>query len=294
MLRTFSFLLNILALSLLVTAPSLAGENPWETKLPFKNATIKYSITGSENGSETLYIRDYGREQATYRNTTTKMFFMTTNTETIEIITPDWIYTIDMQEKTGDKSVNPTKYMIEEYNNLSRSERKKLLKNSEQLGHSSLQGIQGEMKKNATKILGYSCDKFSAMGSTTYMISGTGLVLKSETSVAGMNFQSLATDINKGSVAKNVFIPPAGIELEYDPQSDQMARAMAKQTIEMLLDPDKAQAGAGQYGTPPPSTMDAPGPESGDSASPSQNMEDQDMQEAIQQGMDALRGIFGK
>ena len=292
MLRSFSFLLNVLALSLLVTAPSMAGENPWDTKLPFKNATIKYSITGSENGSETLYIRNYGKEQATYRNTTTKMFFMTTKTETIEIVTPEWIYTIDMQEKTGEKSVNPTKYMIEEYNSLSRSDRKKILKNSEKLGNSSLNGIQGKIEKNAEKILGYSCDKISAMGSTIYMTSETGLPLKSETSVAGMNFQSVATEIDKGSVPGNVFIPPAGIKLEHDPQADQMARSMAKQTIEMLLDPDKAQTGLGQHSPMPPSSMES-GPESGGNTVPSQGTEDKEMQDAIQQGMDALRGIFG-
>jgi len=213
MAQSFSFLLRILILNLLITAPALAGENPWDTKLPFKKATLNYSITGTENGSETLYIRNYGKEQATYRNTTSKIFFMTTKTESIQIVTPDWIYSIDLQEKTGSKSVNPTKYMIEEYNSLSRSDRKKVLKNSEELGHSVTEGLQGEIEKNAAKILGYSCDKVSVMGSTIYMISGTGLPLKSETSMAGMNFKSVATGIDKGSAPDNVFIPPAGINL---------------------------------------------------------------------------------
>lgn len=292
MFKSISLLLNLLALSLLITAPSLAGENPWDTKLPFKNATIKYSITGSENGSETLYIRNYGKEQATYRNTTTKIFFMTTKTESIQIVTPDWIYSIDLQEKTGTKSVNPTKYMIEEYNSLSRSDRKKLMKNSETLGQSVITGTQGDIEKNAAKILGYSCDKVSVMGSTIYMISGTGLTLKSETSVAGMNFQSVATGIDKSSAPKNVFVPPAGIELKHDPQADQMARSMAKQTIAMLLDPDKAQTGAGQHGTMPPSSLDS-GSNSERSTIPAKGTDDQEMQDAMQKGMDALRGIFG-
>ncbi len=293
MAQSFSFLLRILILNLLITAPVLAGENPWDTRLPFKNATINYSITGSENGSETLYIRNYGKEQATYRNTTTKIFFMTTKTETIRIVTPEWIYTIDMQEKTGKKSVNPTKYMIEEYNSLSRSDRKKLIKNSEKLGQSAINGTQGEIEKNATKILGYSCDKISFMGSTIYMINKTGLPLKSETSVAGMNFQSIATRIDKNSAPKNVFIPPAGIKLEHDPEADQMARTIAKQTIEMLLDPDKAQASIGQHSTMPPSSMSS-GTKSGGSTRPAEGTEGQDMQDAMQKGMDALRGIFGK
>ncbi len=289
MAKSFSFLLRILILNLLITAPALAGENPWDAKLPFKNATINYAITGSETGNETLYIRKYGKEQATYRNTTTKIFFMTTKTETIQIVTPDWIYSIDLQEKTGAKSVNPTKYMMEEYNNLSRSDRKKLVKNSEELGQSVINGTQGEIEKNATKILGYSCDKVSVMGSTIFMISGTGLPLKSETSLAGMNFLSVATGIDKGSAPENVFIPPAGIKLEHDPEADQMARTMAKQTIEMLLDPDKAQASISQHRTTPPSS----GPESEGGTVPAEGTEGQDMQDAMRKGMDALRGIFG-
>ena len=41
------------------------GEDlPWEMKLPFKEATIHYELTGSEQGKETLYIKDYGKLRA--------------------------------------------------------------------------------------------------------------------------------------------------------------------------------------------------------------------------------------
>ncbi|HBG20751.1 MAG TPA: hypothetical protein DDY32_16150, partial [Desulfobulbaceae bacterium] len=64
---------------IMLGAPSLgfAGDElAWEKKLPFKTATISYSIKGMENGKETLYIRDHGKERATYRETTSNMMGM--------------------------------------------------------------------------------------------------------------------------------------------------------------------------------------------------------------------------
>ncbi len=271
-----------------LTTPVMGAANPWDVKLPFKNATIKYQISGSENGTETLYVRDYGKETARYRKTTSKIMFMTTNTDTIEISTPDWIYQIDLQERTGTKSVNPVKYMIEEYNKLSKSDQKKLMKNLEKKGQAAMSGIQGEVTQNATKILGFKCDKVTAMGSTMYTIHGTGITLKSDTAMAGMNFSSVATDLDKGGVADTVFAVPAGIAVEHDPQADQAARSMAGQTIAWLLDPES--------GHPAMNMGNVPAGEYGGSEEPpvSGGESDPDMDKAMQQGMDALRGLFGK
>lgn len=275
-----------LLLVFLLTTPVMGTTNPWDVKLPFKKATIKYQISGSENGSETLYIRKYGKETARHRRTTSKIMFMTTNTDTIEITTPDWIYHIDMQEKTGTKSVNPGKYMIEEYNGLSRSDKKKLLKNAEKSGRSAMNGIHGEFTKNAADILGYSCDKVTAMGSTTYMIHDTAIILKSETDMGGMNFKTVATNINKGSVSDKVFSVPPGVTIEHDPQADQMARSMARQTITWLLDPESNQPGMNVGNAPAQKYDNEPPPGS-------TNKNNQDMDNAMKQGMDALRGLFG-
>ncbi len=265
----------------------MGAANPWDVKLPFKQATIKYAISGSENGSETLYIRKYGKETARHRQSTSKIMFMTTNTDTMEITTPDWIYQIDLQQKSGTKSVNPVKYMIEEYNGLSRSEKKKLRKNAEKSGRSAMKGIQGEFEKNAAEILGYSCDKVTAMGSTTYMIHDTAIILKSETNMGGMNFKTVATDINKGSISDKVFAIPPGVTIEHDPQADQAARSMAGQTIAWLLDPESGRPGM-NAGNVPAGEYDRQAPPS------TTNGNNQDMDNAMKQGMDALRGLFGK
>ncbi|MCJ7601491.1 MAG: hypothetical protein MUO63_08300, partial [Desulfobulbaceae bacterium] len=64
--RLTLFMLCLLLSFALCTTAS-AEKNPWDIKLPFKEATIQYSITGSETGSETLSIRDYGKERSRHR-----------------------------------------------------------------------------------------------------------------------------------------------------------------------------------------------------------------------------------
>ncbi|MFH1217443.1 MAG: hypothetical protein V1706_13160 [Pseudomonadota bacterium] len=282
--KTFAFFANLLFFSFFCSSPVMADQNPWDVKLPFQEATIDYTFTGSESGTETLYIRDYGKERAKYRKTTTKIMGITTSTNQVEITSPDWIYNVDMNEKTGTKVTNPVKFMIEEYNKLSSNEKQMVGKNAEEMGMSAVQGMQGSVQQNAGKILGYDCDLVTLAGTTTYSIHGTDIPLKADVNMMGMQFSSAATAINKGTVGADVFSPPAGVAIEHDLQADEMARVMAKSTIDTLKSPDAKQKmqqqglsmGGAQpgVGTPPPGENGA---------------DNQDMQKA----MDALKGLFG-
>jgi len=49
--------LIVLLIGLFVT-PALALESPWEQKLPFKNATINYDVSGMSSGSKTIFINN--------------------------------------------------------------------------------------------------------------------------------------------------------------------------------------------------------------------------------------------
>lgn len=215
---------------------------PWEKKLPFKTATIKYAIHGMEEGEEVVYIRGYGTERATYHTTVTKMMGMAMQNSTVEFQTSDIIYSFDLQDRSGVKSVNPQKYMIEEYEKLSSADKKKVEKNAEKLGGAFAEGMQGAVEQNALEILGYSCDKVSIMsGATVYSIHGTDIPLKSVVSMMGMNMTMEATSIDTGKVDDKFFQHPAGIVVENDTEADGMARAMAKQSIAMLKDPEAAK-----------------------------------------------------
>jgi hypothetical protein len=257
---------------------SAGGKNPWQQKLPFKNATIEYTLSGVEKGTETLYVRKYGEETAQYHKTTTTMMGMTMVNETIEIIDPDWIYTFDLTEQSGAKSANPQKYMIEEYNKLSKAEKKQVLQNSEELAAAMPGGMNAKIEKNAEKILGYDCDKVTMMGTTVYTIHETSIPLKSEANVMGMMMKIEATKIDKGSVSKKFFKHPEGITPVMDPESDAMARAMAKQTMDMLKDPEAAKKASEMKPAP---------------QSPNQQEMSPEEQQQMEKAMEALKGIFG-
>ncbi len=232
------FLLGIVMVLCASTNVLAAEKSPWETKLPFKHATIHYTISGMENGNEVLYIRDYGREVARYHTTKTSMMGMTMENKTVDISTPDWEYSFDLTNHEGTKNVNPEKYMIAEYNKLSKAERKEVNKNAEEMGVSVAEGFGGQVQKNAIKIHGYSCDRAEMMGTVTYSIHGTDIPLLLESNMMGMKMKIEATSVDKGKIADKYFQHPAGIEAVLDPQSDAIAQSMAKETIAMLKDPE--------------------------------------------------------
>lgn len=272
---------NILPLLIILLGSCLAtaGEtNPWEVDLPFEKATIEYSLSGLENGKEVLYVRNHGKETATHRTTTMNMMGMTKTTKTMEFMDSEWIYTFDLQEQSGTKGVNPQKYMIEEYNKLTKEEKEQVLLNSENLGASIMSGgMGGKVEKKAAKILGFECDRMTMMGTTVYAIHRVGLPLKTEMNTMGMTMVMEATKIDEGLAPEEFFRHPPNIVPEMDPQADAMARAMARETMDMMKDPEAARKG------------------SGNPMMNNQRMQELSPEERqqMQEAMDALKNIFG-
>ena len=113
----------ILLLMMLLSTAALAKEkSPWEQRLPFKEAIISYQIDGTQTGSATLYLKDYGKTSALFRTATMKILGMSKKDSTLNITTPDWVYSINLEDKTGVKQVNPERYLIEESKKLSAAE----------------------------------------------------------------------------------------------------------------------------------------------------------------------------
>ncbi len=275
----------IAALVLLSPVVVIAGSsNPWEQKLPFKEATIQYTISGMETGSETLYVRDYGRESATYHKGKSTMMGMTTVNDTVEIESPDWVYSFDLTARTGTKSVNPQKYMVEEYKRLSAAEQKQVEENIKKMGQPMGEVMGGKVEPKAAKILGYECDRVQMMGTTVYSIHETGIPLKIDSAMMGMAMKQEATKVDTGSVSSKYFEPPQGIEPVTDPEGDAMARTMAQQTIATLKSPDGAQK-MQEQAADGDSMM---GPQGGGQ----QQMSPEEKQE-MEQAMQMLKGMMG-
>lgn len=230
-----------LLIILLFATSAFAVDNPWDTKLPFKSAIIESKISGTMNGVKTLYIKDYGRTRAEYSNTSMKMFGMTQQQKEIIITTPDWVYTINLLDKTGTKQANLKKYMALEFYDLSQSDQKTVVKNAESQGISTIEGMEGTIQKNATKILGYNCDKVTMKGTTLYAINGTDLALKINGDMMGIKINQIANSVKKESAPSAKFNLPSNIIFEHDRQADQMMQDQARTAIQNLLEGNSGQ-----------------------------------------------------
>jgi hypothetical protein len=258
-----------------------AEELPWEKKLPFENATIHYTISGLEQGEEIIYIQKYGAEQATYRDSTTKIMGMAVQEKSVEFVDADFIYSYDLQAMEGTKSVNPQKYMSKAYNDLTAEEKKQVLKNAEELGGAFSEGLGGDVEENAEKILGYECDKINVMGGgATYVIHGTGIPLKTEVNMMGMKMMTVATSVDKGKVDPKFFAHPQGIEARVDPEADAMAEAMGQQMMTALKDPEAVKKGIGGM--------------HGSAVQENMTEEDKQMMEQAGELLKGMQNIFGQ
>ncbi len=257
------------------------GEDlPWEMKLPFKEATIHYELTGSEQGKETLYIKEYGKLRAKHRQATATMMGMTKKTETVEIVDPDWMYTYDLVEKKGEKTTNPRKIYLTEYNKFNAEEKKNFEKNAKELGTSMMGQFGGSVQQNAGKMLGYDCDITTVGGmSTVHLLHGTDIPLRSEVAIMGMNSTNAATKIDTSSaIPGSAFAPPQGINATLNQEAENMMAGMIQQTMDTLKKPDgaKQMQAAGPMGM-----MGAGGMEKG----MQQGMKDEGMSPEEQQEM---------
>lgn len=225
------------------TSLAWGGDLPWEMKLPFKQATIHYEITGTEKGKETLYIKESGKRQARHHQSTSTVMGMTTKKETIEITDPDWMYTYDLVEKKGGKTTNPNKIYLAEYNKMSGQEKKNFEKNAKELGTSMMGQFGGSVQQKGGKLLGYDCDITTVSGlSTIHMLHGSNVPLRTETSVMGMKTVLAATKIDTdAAIPDSAFAAPAGIEAVHNPEMESMMTSMIQHTVNTLKQPDGAK-----------------------------------------------------
>ena len=226
----------VLVTALVLALPgrsAIAGDLPWQSKLPFKQATIEYQLSGSQKGTDVFFIQDFGRVRAKNHKATTTVLGMTTAENTVEITDQDWVTTYNIDKKTGEKVTNPNKLYMAEYNALTPVEKKNVEKNAQQLGASLMGHFGGEVKRSSGQLLGYDCD-VTSMGtmSTVYLIRGTDIPLRSEVSIMGVRTTTIATRIDTTTaVPASAFAPPAGIIATLDKEAD----AMMSQTVHSMM-----------------------------------------------------------
>ena len=107
-----------------------------------KSAIITYKVSGMNNGTETVYIDDWGSREAIYKKFTTKMMGIDIERNVMTLITENgnWVYNIDLNTRTAIK--------------MNRSAFEALQGNS----GSNMDVAIGAIKTGTEKILGKVCD----------------------------------------------------------------------------------------------------------------------------------------
>ncbi len=266
-----------------------AKDNPWEFNLPFQQAVIYYDISGSEKGTETLYMRDFGNERVKITKSKGKVLFVSTTTDTIEITTRETVINIDVDKKTGTRMTNPQKFMQEEMEKLSASERKIVNKNFETIGTNMAVQMGGQVKPKAGEHIGYTCDLVTVMGSTSCQMSGTPIMLKMESNILGIKLKTVAKKIERNaSVPSDIFNIPDGVDVVYNKEADDASRAMIASMIESMKDPDAAKKF--EEGMIEAETQMEQAQQQQDEEQ--EQPDEEQVDEAIQDGLKALKGLF--
>ncbi len=94
-----------LAVLMIIALASIAQNEDYMNMKQFdvKSGKIEYKIEGKTKGTKTLWFDDYGRFQYEHTVTTTKMFGMTSKEERLRIRDKEWMFDLNLVDKTGTK-----------------------------------------------------------------------------------------------------------------------------------------------------------------------------------------------
>jgi hypothetical protein len=163
---------------------------------PVKSAIVEYKCTGTNTGTEILYLDNNGRLSARYSQLTTKAFGSSNKTDQIVIQNESTTYTIDLINKTGVKS---TLKMDEK-------EMKEWTETAETIWKD-----MGFEKTGEGTVLGKNCDIYEGMSTKIWV--WKNLALKTEINMFGkstIEATRLEVDI---PIDNNKFRVPDGIKM---------------------------------------------------------------------------------
>jgi hypothetical protein len=203
----------LLSIILTITMGLFAQNTKLKDAKPFeiKSGKVEYKIDGKTKGTKTLWWDDYGRLQHEYKKTSTKMMGITTKEETLNIRSSEWMYTINLIEKTGTKmSVDEAMKMTEAL--AGTSDEAELIK----LGEDVKKDFDAK-DVGTENILGHECIIMEIGKLNGKHWRHKGVTLKMEIIMGGFlgNYLEEATSFDQNiSVPSSKFEVPAGIEIE--------------------------------------------------------------------------------
>lgn len=189
-------------------------------KYKIKSGILEQKIEGTTNGTQTIYFDDYGIREATYTKTVTKIFGISSTTETITINDKDWSINIDLKEKTGTRMPNKAiKEMIDELTE----------KDYEKFGERMLEKLEAKKIGNET-IAGKNCEVWEIKKLNATSWSYEWVPLKTTATVMGMTTTYTTTNFKENvSIPADKFQVPKGIKI-----TDQEAPANMDELMKMM------------------------------------------------------------
>ena len=234
-------LVPILVFSLGIGTSAFADSNlPWEYLTPFREGTIYYQVSGTQKGTEVLYIKDYGRLRVKQSDTAMAVLDKTVNTRTRELITPQWIIRYNLSDNRGEKNTNPARLYQQEYERLSPAEKTIFAANAAQLGPSLFDNAGSIVFRNSGSILGFACDQVAFGGfSSSCLMHNTDIPLQAESKFVGMVNRIKAVRIDLVSpVPEELFTPLTGIRVTVNEEAEAMLRQAIHQAVQALKEED--------------------------------------------------------
>jgi hypothetical protein len=188
-----------------------------------KSGILEYKLSGKTTGTETVYFDNHGRREARFTESTTTILGMTTTEKTLNIKLDSVVYSIDLKEKTGTRTVMPW-----DPSTMTEAEWKEW----EEWGKNTMQDM-GFKKTGEEKILGHNCDIWEGLGSKIWM--WENMALKTEVNMMGQwLIEATKIDFNT-RISQDKFKVPKDIKIvSYDHEYEAAEHEVQDDDIDTL------------------------------------------------------------
>jgi hypothetical protein len=183
--------------------PEKDSSSELQKRYGIKSGVIEYVLTGSQEGTKTLYFDSWGMRQAEYTRSIFTIKGYTKPINMVSIIDGEFQYNINMDQNSGTRTRNPILRTMEQL---------KDQKSFNEFGEQMLLNM-GANKIGSEDFLGKSCDVYEMKSTGTKLWVWEWLTLKSVTQSRGIEINVTATRISEGSVPTEKFKVPEKVVL---------------------------------------------------------------------------------